>query len=66
VVVICSGDDASPPSDAETKPAGLPLALLQHGLAVLRLNRFSTGNPPAFSTAVPTCVWCRNYSVTPV
>ena len=46
VVVICSGDDASPPPDAETKPAGLPLALLQHGLAVLRLNRFSTGSPP--------------------
>ena len=31
--------------DAEAKPAGLPLALLQRGLAVLTVDRFSTGDP---------------------
>jgi hypothetical protein len=46
VVVICSGEDAAALPDAEAKPAGLPLALLQRGLAVLRVDRFSTGNPP--------------------
>jgi hypothetical protein len=46
VVVICSGKDAPAPPDAEAKPAGLLLALLQHGLAVLVVDRFSTGAPP--------------------
>ena len=32
--------------DAEAKPAGLPLALLQRGLAVLTVDHFSTGDPP--------------------
>jgi hypothetical protein len=45
VVVLCNGDGASAPSEPEAKPAGLPLALLQHGLAVLKVNRFSTGTP---------------------
>jgi hypothetical protein len=45
VVVLCSGDDASAHPDAEAKPTGLPLALLQHGLAVLLVDRFSTGTP---------------------
>jgi hypothetical protein len=46
VVVICSSKDTPTPPDAEVKPAGLPLALLQRGLAVLMVNRFSTGAPP--------------------
>ena len=45
VVVLCSGDDSSTQPDAEAKPTGLPLALLQRGLAVLRVDRFSTGTP---------------------
>ena len=46
VVVICSGKNASSaPPNAEAKPAGLPLALLQRGLAVLTVDRFSTGTP---------------------
>jgi hypothetical protein len=45
VVVICNGKDSSAPPDAEAKPAGLPLALLQRGLAVLVVERFSTGAP---------------------
>ena len=46
VVVLCSGDDAPALPEAEAKPAGLPLALLQRGLAVLVVDRFSTGAPP--------------------
>ena len=46
VVVICSDKDAAALPDAEAKPAGLPLALLQRGLAVLTVDRFSTGAPP--------------------
>ena len=45
VVVICNGKTDAPP-DAAAKPAGLPLALLQRGLAVLTVDRFSTGAPP--------------------
>jgi hypothetical protein len=45
IVVLCSGDDASAQPDAEAKPAGLPLTLLQRGLAVLRVDHFSTGTP---------------------
>ena len=44
VVVICSGTNAAPP-EAEPTPAGLTLALLQRGLAVLTVDRFSTGDP---------------------
>jgi hypothetical protein len=46
VVVICRGKDAPAPPGVETKPAGLPLALLERGLAVLVVDRFSTGAPP--------------------
>ena len=46
VVVVCSGTNASAPPDADAKPAGLALALLQRGLAVLAVDRFSTGDPP--------------------
>jgi hypothetical protein len=46
VVVICSAMNASALPDAEAKPVGLPLALLQRGLAVLTVDRFSTGAPP--------------------
>jgi hypothetical protein len=45
VVVLCSGDDASAATDAGAAPVGLPLALLQHGVDVLRVDRFSTGTP---------------------
>jgi hypothetical protein len=45
VVVICSDKSAPAPPDIEAKPAGLPLALLQRGLAVLVVDRFSTGAP---------------------
>ena len=44
--MICSSKDAPAPPDAGAKPAGLPLALLQRGLAVLMVDRFSTGAPP--------------------
>jgi hypothetical protein len=46
VVVICNGRTDAPLPDAAAKPAGLPLALLQHGLAVVVVDRFSTGDPP--------------------
>ena len=46
VVVICSEKNAAALPDAEAKPAGLPLALLQRGLAVLVVDHFSTGAPP--------------------
>jgi hypothetical protein len=46
VVVICGDTDDTTQPDAQAKPAGLLLALLQRGLAVLRVDRFSTGNPP--------------------
>src|ERR1039458_2667190 len=39
VVVICNGRTDAPLPDAAAKPAGLPLALLQHGLAVGRGGR---------------------------
>jgi hypothetical protein len=45
IVVLCSGDTASAPPDAEGKPSNLPSSLLQRGLAVLRVDRFSTGTP---------------------
>jgi hypothetical protein len=45
-VVICNGRTDAPLPDAAAKPAGLPLALLQHGLAVVVVDRFSTGDPP--------------------
>jgi hypothetical protein len=44
-VVLCSGDTASALPDAEGKPANLPSLLLEHGLAVLRVDGFSTGTP---------------------
>ncbi|MCX6929015.1 MAG: acetylxylan esterase [Verrucomicrobia bacterium] len=46
VVVICHDTDASALPDAGAEPAGLPLALLQRGLAVLTVDRFSVGDPP--------------------
>ena len=46
VVVICSDKNAAALPETEAKPAGLPLALLQRGLAVLVVDRFSTGAPP--------------------
>ena len=46
VVVICSGNNDTARPDAEAKPAGLPLALLQRGVAVLTVDRFSTGAAP--------------------
>jgi hypothetical protein len=45
VVVLCSGDAASAPLDAEGKPTNLPLLLVQHGLAVIQVDGFSTGTP---------------------
>ena len=45
VVVLCGDNDDAPLPDPEAKPAGLPLVLLEHGLAVLRVDRFSTTNP---------------------
>ena len=45
IVVLCSGDTASASPDAEGKPANLPSSLLERGLAVLRVDRFSTGTP---------------------
>ncbi len=46
MVVICSDKTDAAPPDPEAKPAGLPLALLQRGLAVLVVDRYSTGEPP--------------------
>ena len=46
VVVICNGKEAPTLPDAEAKPTGVPLALLKNGLAVLVVDRFSTGAPP--------------------
>ena len=46
VVVVCGDNNDAALPDAEAKPAGLPLALLQRGLAVLTVDRFSTDNPP--------------------
>jgi hypothetical protein len=46
VVVVCNGKEAPTLTDAGAKPTGLPLALLQHGLAVLMVDHFSTGAPP--------------------
>jgi len=46
VVVICSDRTNAALPDAEAKPTGLPLALLRSGLAVLMVERFSTGDPP--------------------
>ena len=46
VVVICGDNNDATLPDPEAKPAGLPLALLQRGLAVLTVDRFSTGDPP--------------------
>jgi hypothetical protein len=46
VVVLCSGNVASAAADAEAQPVDLTLSLLQHGFAVLRVDRFSTGATP--------------------
>ena len=46
VAILCSDTSATPVPDAELKPVGLALSLLQRGLAVLTLDRFSTGDPP--------------------
>jgi hypothetical protein len=46
VVVICSDQGNAALPDAEAKPAGLALTLLKRGLAVLTVDRFSTGDPP--------------------
>lgn len=46
VVVICSDKSAAAPPNLDAKPAGLPLTLLQRGLAVLMVDRFSSGAPP--------------------
>ena len=46
VVVLCGDNNDAALPDAEAEPVGLPLALLQRGLAVLTVDRFSTGNPP--------------------
>jgi len=47
IAVICRDqEDGAPPPEAEVKPAGLPLALLQRGWAVLEVLRYSTVNPP--------------------
>jgi hypothetical protein len=46
VIVICSGKNAPVLPDAEAKPAGLSLAFLRRGLAVLTVDRFSSGPPP--------------------
>ncbi|HOX55518.1 MAG TPA: hypothetical protein PLC99_01375 [Verrucomicrobiota bacterium] len=45
-IVVIASDQQTPPPPASAAPAGLPLALLQRGLAVLVVDRFSTGNPP--------------------
>ena len=55
VVVICRDNTDAALPDPEAKPAGLPLALLQRGLAVLTVDRFSTDNPPdQFANFYPT------------
>jgi hypothetical protein len=45
-IVVIASDHPERPPPAEAGPAGLPLALLQRGLAVLVVDCFSTGNPP--------------------
>ena len=45
VVVLCGGTYDAAPADAGAPPAGLPSALLRHGLAALVVERFSTGAP---------------------
>ena len=45
IVVIASDRPESPPP-AGIGPAGLPRALLEYGLSVLVVDRYSTGNPP--------------------
>jgi hypothetical protein len=47
VVVLCSDQNDAAPPDAQAKPAGMALALLQRGLAVIVVDRFSTGDPPS-------------------
>ena len=55
VVVICSDKNEAGLPEAEARPAGLALCLLQRGLAVLRVDRFSTGDPPdQFANFYPT------------
>jgi hypothetical protein len=46
VVVICTSKEAPTLPDTDAKPAGVPLALLRNGLAVLVVDRFSTGASP--------------------
>ena len=46
VVVICSDRNAAASPEPEAMLTGLPLALLQRGLAVLVVDHFSTGTPP--------------------
>lgn len=55
VVVICSDKSDAARPDAEAKPAGLSLALLQRGLAVLTVDRFTTGDAAdQFANFYPT------------
>ncbi len=55
VAVICSDKDAPGVPDAEAKPAGLVLLLLQRGLAVVTVDRFSASDPPdPFANFYPT------------
>jgi len=46
LVVLCAPVNGSTASDRSTVPSGLTLDLLQHGLAVLHIDQFSTGEPP--------------------
>ena len=46
VVVLCGDDEAITPFEALAGPAGLPRCLLQRGVGVIRVDRFSTGAPP--------------------
>jgi hypothetical protein len=46
VVVVCNGKNAAALANGGARPAGLPLVLLQRGLAVLVVDRFSTGDLP--------------------
>ena len=45
VVVLCSGATASAPPEADDSLRTCHRPLLEHGLAVLRVHRFSTGTP---------------------